>query len=108
MQTMTPHANTDRPYSLPPLGDNPSTDRQGTTPGSFAVRGRVGTPWTFSSPDTPGMPGVSDFTAMNFADSQRSRGQDAARAGAQRRRLRRDEARRPARAAPHARADPHR
>ena len=24
---------TDRSYSLPPLGDNPSTQRQGTTPG---------------------------------------------------------------------------
>ena len=23
----------DRSYNLPPLGDNPSTDRQGTTPG---------------------------------------------------------------------------
>ena len=43
-------------YALPPLGDNPSTHRQGTSPGSFANKGRVGTPWTFSSPDTPGMP----------------------------------------------------
>src|SRR5271155_5143868 len=57
----------DRSFALPPVGDNPSTDRQGTTPGSFAQRGRVGTPWTFSSPDTPGMPGVSDVTAMDFA-----------------------------------------
>jgi hypothetical protein len=36
----------DRSCTLPPVGDNPSTDRQGTTPGSFANRGRVGTPWT--------------------------------------------------------------
>jgi phosphomethylpyrimidine synthase len=57
----------DRSIELPPVGDNPSTDLQGTTPGSFAKRGRVGTPWTFSSPDTPGMPGVSDVTAMDFA-----------------------------------------
>jgi phosphomethylpyrimidine synthase len=57
----------DRSYSLPPLGDNPSTDRQGTTPGSFAQKGRVGTPYTFSSPDTFGMPGVSDITALNFS-----------------------------------------
>src|SRR5580692_6918448 len=57
----------DRSYSLPPIGGNPSTDQQGTTPGSFAIRGRVGTPYTFSSPDTPGMPGVSDITAMDFA-----------------------------------------
>jgi phosphomethylpyrimidine synthase len=57
---------------LPPLGDNPSTTKEGTTPGSFAQKGRVGTPYTFSSPDTPGMPGVSDITAMNFAkDSDR-------------------------------------
>src|SRR5688572_10805772 len=71
MQAMTQHANIDRSYALPPIGDNPSTDRQGTTPGSFARRGRVGTPWTFSSPDTPGMPGVSDLTAMDFADPSR-------------------------------------
>src|SRR3954467_12663432 len=57
----------DRSFVLPPVGDNPSTDRQGTTPGSFAHRGRVGTPWTYSSPDTPGMPQPSDLTAMDFA-----------------------------------------
>jgi phosphomethylpyrimidine synthase len=57
----------DRSYSLPPIGGNPSTDRQGTTPGSFAARGRIGTPYAFSSPDTPGMPGVSDITAMDFS-----------------------------------------
>jgi phosphomethylpyrimidine synthase len=60
----------DRSYSLPPLGDNPSTNRQGTTPGSFAQKGRVGTAYTFSSPDTPGMPGVSAVTAMDFARPQ--------------------------------------
>src|SRR4051812_19342405 len=53
-------------YELPPLGDNPSTNRQGTTPGSFANRGRVGTHWAFSSPDTPGMPAPSDKTAWDF------------------------------------------
>src|SRR5688572_14499027 len=73
MQTMTPHANNDRSYSLPPLGDNPSTDRQGTTPGSFALTGRVGTPYTFASPDTPGMPAPSDLTAMDFRDATRDR-----------------------------------
>jgi phosphomethylpyrimidine synthase len=56
----------DRSFALPPLGDNPSTERQGTTPGSFANRGRVGTPWTYSSPDTPGMPQPSDKTAWDF------------------------------------------
>jgi phosphomethylpyrimidine synthase len=57
----------DRSISIPPLGDNPSTDRQGTTPGSFANRGRVGTAYAYSSPDTPGMPGVSDLTATDFS-----------------------------------------
>src|SRR4051812_5742453 len=53
-------------YELPPMGDNPSSTQQGTTPGSFANNGRVGTPWTFSSPDTPGMPQPSDKTAWDF------------------------------------------
>jgi phosphomethylpyrimidine synthase len=66
--------STDRSYTLPAIGDNPSTDRQGTTPGSFALNGRVGTPWTFSSPDTAGMPGVSDVTAMDFARPQDAEG----------------------------------
>ena len=57
----------DRSYALPPLGDNPSSEAQGTTPGSFARRGQVGTAWAYSSPDTPGMPGVSDLTALDFA-----------------------------------------
>jgi phosphomethylpyrimidine synthase len=54
------------PFTLPPLGDNPSTERGGTNPGSFSHRGRVGTPYTFSSPDTPGMPPVSEKTAWDF------------------------------------------
>ena len=49
-----------------PLGDNPSTEKQGTTPGSFALPGRVGTPYAFSSPDTPGMPPASGKTAWDF------------------------------------------
>ncbi|HUB24754.1 MAG TPA: phosphomethylpyrimidine synthase ThiC, partial [Tepidisphaeraceae bacterium] len=57
----------DRSWTLPPLGDNPSSEKQGTSPGSFALPGRVGTPLMFSSPDTPGMPGPSDLTAMDFA-----------------------------------------
>ncbi|MBV8780267.1 MAG: phosphomethylpyrimidine synthase [Phycisphaerae bacterium] len=55
-----------RSYFLPPIGDNPSTQREGTTPGSFANKNRVGTPWTFSSPDTPGVPEPSDKTAWDF------------------------------------------
>ncbi len=58
-----------RPYTLPPLGDNPSSTAQGTTPGSFANPGKIGTPWTYSSPDTPGMPGVSTKTAWDFMPS---------------------------------------
>ena len=58
---------TDRSFTLPPLGDNPSTEAQGTSPASFANKGRVGTAWTYSSPDTPGMPLPPDLTAMDFA-----------------------------------------
>src|SRR5215213_2031489 len=53
-------------YVLPPLGENPSTTRAGTTPGSFANTPAVGPPYTFSSPDTPGMPAPSDKTAWDF------------------------------------------
>ena len=57
-------------YPLPPLGLNPSSTAQGTTPGSFANRpaltpGPLGAR-TFSSPDTPGMPAASDRTAWDF------------------------------------------
>ena len=51
---------------LPPLGGNPSSTRQGTTPGSFANAPSVGTAFAFSSPDTPGMPPVSDRSAWDF------------------------------------------
>ena len=60
------HRAVDRSYALPPVGDHRSTERQGTSPGSFAMPGRVGTPYAYSSPDTPGMPPVSDLTAMDF------------------------------------------
>ena len=57
-------------YELPERGNNPSSTQAGTTPGSFAkvpriapgVEGR----WTFSSPDTPGMPQPSEKTAWDF------------------------------------------
>ena len=55
----------EKPYVLPPVGGDPGRDAT-TTPGSFANKGRVGTPWTFSSPDTPGMPPPSDKTAWDF------------------------------------------
>ncbi|MCA9081640.1 MAG: phosphomethylpyrimidine synthase ThiC, partial [Planctomycetaceae bacterium] len=60
----------DQSYTLPPLGQNPSTTAAGTTPGSFAKRpeikpGAEGR-YTYASPDTPGMPEPSDNTAWNF------------------------------------------
>jgi phosphomethylpyrimidine synthase len=53
-------------YTLPPLGHNPSSEAQGTTPGSFANAPQIGGPRAFSSPDTPGMPAPSDQTAWDF------------------------------------------
>ena len=58
------------PYTLPPVGGDPSRGGVGTTPGSFAnapqiARGRAGR-LTFSSPDTPGMPEPSEKTAWDF------------------------------------------
>ena len=55
---------------LPPQGNNPSTDRQGTSPGSFANRPRISAgvegAMTYSSPDTPNMPAASNKTAWDF------------------------------------------
>ena len=54
-------------WALPQHGaHNPSTEAQGTTPGSFANRPDIGGPLSFSSPDTPGMPPASDSTAWDF------------------------------------------
>ncbi len=53
-------------YLLPPVGDNPASHGEGTNPGSFARPGGVGTPYAFTSPDTPGMPAPSDKTAWDF------------------------------------------
>ena len=53
--------------ALPMHGaDDPSTDRVGTTPGSFANAADIGGPLSFSSPDTPGMPAASKKTAWDF------------------------------------------
>ncbi len=59
-------STTHREYALPPIGDDPSSSGAGTTPGSFARAGAVGTPLAFSSPDTPGMPAPSEQTAWDF------------------------------------------
>jgi len=53
-------------FELPPLGANPSTEAQGTNPGSFARRPAVGDALAYSSPDTPGMPAHSNQTAWDF------------------------------------------
>ncbi|MEO1128983.1 MAG: phosphomethylpyrimidine synthase ThiC [Planctomycetota bacterium] len=45
---------------------NPSSQRAGTSPGSFARRADVGGPFMFASPDTPGMPEPSTRTAWDF------------------------------------------
>ena len=64
------HENSMTPYALPPLGLNPSTTAAGTSPGSFAQRGKIAPGadgrWTFASPDTPGMPLPSEKTAWDF------------------------------------------
>jgi phosphomethylpyrimidine synthase len=63
-------ANHTRTRPLPPLGLNPSSAAQGTSPGSFANRPQIAPgaagARTFSSPDTPGMPAPSDKTAWDF------------------------------------------
>jgi phosphomethylpyrimidine synthase len=57
-------------HTLPLHGAaNPSTLRQGTSPGSFARSADIGGPLAFSSPDTPGMPAPSDRTAWDFLPS---------------------------------------
>ena len=57
-------------YILPPIGENPSTNAEGTNPGSFANTSRIAAGvdgrYTFSSPDTPGMPAPSQKTAWDF------------------------------------------
>ena len=59
-------AEAPRAWELPALGHNPSSQRVGTTPGSFANPPAVGGPLAFSSPDTPGMPQPSSRTAWDF------------------------------------------
>ena len=58
--------STEKRFELPPRGGNPSSDAAGTNPGSFAKPSGVGTPFAYSSPDTPGMPAPSDKTAWDF------------------------------------------
>jgi len=54
-------------FQIPLRGaHNPSSERAGTTPGSFALKADIGGPLMFASPDTPGMPAPSDRTAWDF------------------------------------------
>lgn len=54
-------------YTLPLRGAaNPSTQKGGTNPGSFAQTPQIGGALTYSSPDTPGMPAPSTKTAWDF------------------------------------------
>jgi phosphomethylpyrimidine synthase len=66
MESLEPN----RPWTLPPLGTNPSSERAGTSPGSFALGPKIAAgpegAQTFASPDTPGMPAISDKTAWDF------------------------------------------
>ncbi|MDG2032039.1 MAG: phosphomethylpyrimidine synthase ThiC [Phycisphaerales bacterium] len=67
MMIKQPASDDARAFEWPLKGAaNPSTEQQGTTPGSFANRAEIGGPLSFSSPDTPGMPPPSDFTAWDF------------------------------------------
>jgi phosphomethylpyrimidine synthase len=58
------------PFSLPPLGGNASSTSAGTSPASFAAPSRIAAGaagrFTFTSPDTPGMPAPSTKTAWDF------------------------------------------
>lgn len=73
--------------ALPPVGGNPASRRIGTTPGSFARRAHIapgaGGKWTFSSPDTPGMPPPSDKTAWDFLPDGWSSAVEGSGAGSQ-------------------------
>jgi phosphomethylpyrimidine synthase len=54
-------------YDPPYQGaNNPSSTESGTAPASFALRADIGGPYAYSSPDTPGMPMPSAYTAWDF------------------------------------------
>jgi len=54
-------------YPLPVHGAyNPGSDTTAPTPGSFAHKPDIGGAYSFSSPDTPGMPKPSTKTAWDF------------------------------------------
>ncbi|MHC4976040.1 MAG: phosphomethylpyrimidine synthase ThiC, partial [Planctomycetota bacterium] len=55
-----------RRLKVPLLGATDPGSCKTTTPGSFARKADVGGAYAYTSPDTPGMPGVSDKTAWDF------------------------------------------
>jgi len=62
-----PEANTPTArFAVPTRGAGNPGDDGVTTPGSLANAPEVGNPLTFSSPDTPGMPQPSPYTAWDF------------------------------------------
>ena len=64
------------PFSYPPIGGNAASISHGTNPGSFATPARVGTPYAYSSPDTPGMPQPSPKTAWDVSPIQNQKSKD--------------------------------
>ncbi len=65
----------DAPIPLPPLGGNPSSAQAGTTPASSAAPARIAPGvagrYTYTSPDTPGMPEPSAKTAPHASLARR-------------------------------------
>jgi len=53
-------------FAVPTRGARNPGAGPATTPGSFANRPEIGGPLTFSSPDSPGMPAPSPYTAWDF------------------------------------------
>ena len=57
-------------WELPGLGNNPSTEKEGTSPASFAIKPEIGGRRAFCSPDTPGMPEPSGIDAMDWKNEE--------------------------------------
>ena len=77
---MSVDTRSDAHFDYPLHGaSNPATTAEGTNPGSFALESRVlpraEGARTFASPDTPGMPALSERTAWDFNPAPRQRGE---------------------------------
>ncbi len=67
--SLAPNQNATTPterFAVPTRGAGNPGDANVTTPGSFANAPNIGGPRAFSSPDTPGMPEPSPYTAWDF------------------------------------------